>query len=283
MTGWDVRVLSSSYSSKDDEAVIELYGKTRDRESIVILARGFHPYFFIVDPLPDMATQFRKDPDVVDAEEIPLLVKGSIHNTLKVTIKYPWKMGDYTNRLKSRFRLLGTDITFQDRFIYDNDLGACIHVEGRVIESEDYVTDLVVEMGSAVTIESFDPGLKILSFDIENSVRHDFLYTICTVIKDGNGDIRNCECAVGSETEIIERFTGVILREDPDVITGYNIDNYDIKKIVERAKINRIGASLTWGRDRGTPRIVSDRFWRVKGRLVVDAWWAARREYFWLW
>ena len=54
MTGWDVRVLSSSYSSKDDEAVIELYGKTRDRESIVILARGFHPYFFIVDPLPDI-------------------------------------------------------------------------------------------------------------------------------------------------------------------------------------------------------------------------------------
>ena len=278
MTGWDVRILSSSYSSRNDEAVIELYGKTRDRQSVVILAHGFHPYFFIVDPMPDMAEQFRKDPDVVEAEEKPLLVKGSIHNTLKVSIKYPWKMGDYTNRLKSRFRLLGTDISFQDRFMYDRDLGACIHVEGRTIECDDYVTDLVIEMESAVTIDSFDPGLKILSFDIENSVRHDFLYTICTVIKDGSGDIRNCECATGSETEIIERFTSVILREDPDVITGYNIDNYDIKKIVERAKLNRISASLTWGRDKGTPRIVSERFWRVKGRLVVDAWWAARRE-----
>ena len=278
MSGWDVRILSSSYSSKDDEAVIELYGKTRDRESSVILARGFHPYFFIVDPLPDMDIQFKKDPDVVDAEIVPLLVKGSMHDTLKVTIKHPWKMGDYTNRLKSRFRLLGTDIPFQDRFIYDCDLGSCLHVEGKVIESDDYVVDLVVEMDSAITIDSFDPGLKILSFDIENSVRNDFLYTICTVVKDGNGEIHNCDCATGSETEIIESFTATILREDPDVITGYNIDNYDIKKIVERAKVNKMSASLTWGRDKGLPRIVSERFWRMKGRLVVDAWWAARRE-----
>lgn len=276
--GWDVRVLCSSYSSKDEEPVIELYGKTRDRESIVILHRGFRPYFFIVDPIPNMVEQFKKDPEVDSAEEMDLLVKGRMTRALKLSIKHPWKMSDYTNRLKTKFTLLGTDIPYQDRFIYDKDLGSCIHVEGNIVDKGDYVTDLVVEMSSAETIGSFDPGLKILSFDIENSIRHDFLYTICSVVKDGNGEVRACETAVGSEAEIISRFTETILREDPDVITGYNIDNYDIKKIVERAKINRIAPSMTWGRDRSTPRIVADRFWRVKGRLVVDAWWAARRE-----
>ena len=278
MTGWDVRLLSSSYSSKNEEPVIELYGKTRDRQSVVILAYGFHPYFFIVDPLPDMAEQFSRDPEVFSVEEMPLLVKGVMRDTLKISIRHPWKLTDYTGPLRSRFYLLGTDIPFQDRFMYDNDLGSCIHVEGKVIDSEDYATDLVIAMDSAVTIDSFDPGLKILSFDIENSVRYDTLYTICTVVSDPEGGIRNCDSATGTEEEIIRGFTETILREDPDVITGYNIDNYDIKKIVERAKINRVSSALTWGRDRGSPRMVSEKFWRLKGRLVVDAWWAARRE-----
>jgi DNA polymerase I len=46
---------------------------------------------------------------------------------------------------------------------------------------------------------------------------------------------------------------------------------------LERAKANGIN-ELHWGRDRGHPKAVSDKFWRLKGRLVIDAWWAVRRE-----
>lgn len=273
---WDVRILCSSYSSKTGDAVIELYGKTREGQSIVVLARGFHPYFFIIDPAESLADQMRKDPDVVEVTPDELLVRGSMHPVLKVTISHPWQMSDYTNRLKNKYHLLGTDIPFQDRFVYDKDLGSCIRVTGKEVES-DYRTDLTVEMESSENVDPFDPGLKILSFDIENSVKHDTLYTICTVISDKDG-IRNCDSATGSEKEIITSFTDTILREDPDVITGYNIENYDIRKILERAKVNKMQDSITWGRDLSTPRLITDRFWRVKGRLVVDAWWAAKRE-----
>ena len=273
---WDVRILCSSYSSRTGDAVVELYGKTREGQSIVVLAKDFHPYFFIIDPAESLAEQMRKDPDVIEAVEDDLLVRGMIHHVLKIVIKHPWLMSDYTNRLRNKYRLLGTDIPFQDRFIYDNDLGSCIRVTGKEVESE-YRTDLTVEMESSENVEPFDPGLKVLSFDIENSVKHDTLYTICTVISDKDG-IRNCDSATGSEKEIIASFTDTILREDPDVITGYNIENYDIRKILERAKINKMQDALTWGRDLSVPRLVSDRFWRIKGRLVVDAWWAAKRE-----
>ena len=36
--------------------------------------------------------------------------------------------------------------------------------------------------------------------------------------------------------------------------------------------------ALPWGRDGSQPRLVSDRFWRVKGRLVCDAWWAVKMK-----
>lgn len=276
MGAWDVRILCSSYSSRNEEAVVELYGKTREGQSVTILYHGFHPYFFIIDPAESLAEQMRRDGDVVDVTEDTLLVRGAPRPVLKVTIRFPWQMSDYTNRLKSKYHLLGTDIPFQDRFVYDMDLGSCIRVQGEVVESE-YRTDLTIEMSSSENIEPFDPGLKILSFDIENSIKHEFLYTICTSVCDKDG-VRDCESAVGTENEIISRFTEIILREDPDVITGYNIDNYDIRKIVERAKANRMQDMLTWGRDLSTPRLISDRIWRVKGRLVVDAWWAAKRE-----
>ena len=276
METWDVRILCSSYSSKDDEPVVELFGKTRDRESITLLAKGFRPYFFIIDPADSLASQLAKDKDVVEVRDDELMVRGRMHPVLKVTIRAPWLMSDYTNRLRTKYHLLGTDIPFQDRYIYDMDLGSCIRVTGERIESE-YRTDITAVISSSENIEPFDPGLKILSFDIENSVKHDFLYTICTVVSDPSG-IRNCDSATGTEIEIINRFTETILREDPDVITGYNIENYDIRKIQERAKFNRMKDMLTWGRDLSNPRLVSDRFWRVKGRLVVDAWWAAKRE-----
>ena len=156
------------------------------------------------------------------------------------------------------------------------DMGSCIRVTGEEIEKE-YATDLVVKMESFENIDSFDPGLKFLAFDIENSVLHEFIFTICAVVWD-NGEMRACEPVTGSEADIIKGFSDLIQKEDPDVITGYNIDNYDIKKIIERAKRLKIESEVKWGRDYGTPKVVSERFWRVKGRLIVDAWWAVRRE-----
>ncbi|MBQ9690234.1 MAG: DNA polymerase II, partial [Candidatus Methanomethylophilaceae archaeon] len=162
------------------------------------------------------------------------------------------------------------------RFFYDKDMGACIRVTGESIE-KGYFTDLVIKMESFENIDPFDPGLKILSFDIENSVEHEFIYTICSVVKDGE-EIRECRSLVGDEAEIINGFAALVREEDPDVITGYNIDNYDIRKIMDRSKARRMKDALPWGRDGSQPRLVSDRFWRVKGRLVCDAWWAVKMK-----
>ena len=272
----DLRILSASYRSEGDDVLIELFGKTRERESITVVVRGFRPYFFVLDPQDGMAESMLKDKDVTATDETELLVRGSVRKALKVTYTKPWLLSNFTGRLKGRFELLGTDIPYQDRFIYDSDMGSCIRVTGEPVDLG-YRTDLTLELQAFENIDSFDPGLKYLSFDIENSIRHGFLLTICAVVKDGD-NIRECPAATGSEKEIIQAFTDLILKEDPDVITGYNIDNYDIKKIMERAAANRMGDALTWGRDLSVPRRVSEKFWRVKGRLVVDAWWAARRE-----
>lgn len=277
METWDVRLISASSSQDGEEPVVELFGKTRDRESITILAYGYKPYLFAVDPRPDLEQQMKDDPEVITAEHDELLYKSEMHDVLKVTIKSPWKVSEFKNRFQRKgYKVLSADISFHHRFFYDKDMGSCIRVTGERIDKP-YHTQIVARMESFENIDSFDPGLKILSFDIENSIEHEFIYTICSVVKDGD-EMRNCEPLTGKENAIIEGFAELIDREDPDVITGYNIDNYDIRKIMERAKALKMKDALPWGRDGSQPRLISDRFWRVKGRLVCDAWWAVKKQ-----
>ncbi|MGE4274932.1 MAG: DNA-directed DNA polymerase [Candidatus Methanomethylophilaceae archaeon] len=275
MGDWDVRLLSAYYRPEGDEVVIELFGKTRDGQSITIIDRGFHPYFHVVEPGSDIEEALKEDPEVLSLEHDQLYDRGEDREVLKVTIRFPWKVPDYRNRWKKKYRIVAADIPFHHRYIYDHDIHSCIRVYGSTVQA-DYATDLTVEMTAFENIDSFDPGLKVLSFDLENSIKNDTIYTICYTIGE-NGTLRPGDPIHGPEKDIIERFGEVIRQEDPDVISGYNIDNYDIPKIIERAKANRI-QSLRWGRDNGEPRPVMDRFWRVRGRLVVDAWWAAKKE-----
>ncbi len=277
METWDVRIISASSVQDGEEPVVELFGKTRNRESITILAYGFKPYLFAVDPKPELEEMLRDDPEVLSFEHDRLLYKSEMHDVLKVTIKSPWKVSDFKNRFQRKgYKALSADISFQHRFFYDNDMGSCIRVTGERIDKP-YFTDVVAKMDSFENIDSFDPGLKILSFDIENSVEHEFIYTICSVIKDGD-EMRNANALTGTEKEIIDGFADLIRKEDPDVITGYNIDNYDIRKIMERSKANKMKDALPWGRDGSQPRLISERFWRMKGRLVCDAWWAVKKQ-----
>jgi len=275
MGKWDVRLISASYRQDGDGVAVELFGKTRDKRSIVILDRTLRPYFFITEAGAGVRKALSADPDVVSVEDKRLFLKGRERDVIKVTIKYPWTVPSYRNKWKNDYEILAADIPFHHRYLYDNDMGACISVTGNEVKN-DYATDVAVELVSFENIDPFDPGLRILSFDIENSIANDTIYTICSVIGE-DGKIRECGPIHGNEKDIIERFTDLILKEDPDVISGYNIDNYDIKKIMERAQKNKV-QELKWGRDRGNPKVVSEKFWRLKGRLVVDAWWAVKRE-----
>ncbi|NLF34007.1 MAG: DNA polymerase II [Thermoplasmatales archaeon] len=272
-----MRILSASYRQDGDGVVIELFGKTREKRSITVLVHGFLPYFFVVEPRADLEKALANDPEVVGTEHDRLLYRSDYTDVLKVTIKYPWKVPEYRNQLKKDgYHILAADIPFHHRYMYDADMGACIRVTGEEVQ-KDYVTDLTVRMEGFENVEPFDPGLKVLSFDIENSVRHDYILTLCAVIEE-DGEIRGCAPIRGNERDIITAFGRLIMEEDPDVISGYNIDNYDIRKIDERAKAIGLEDPMPWGRDLGQPRLVSDRFWRVKGRLIVDAWWAAKKE-----
>lgn len=278
---WDVRLLTVSYRRvENDQIAIEMYGKTVEGRSITVRYVGFKPYFHVLEPTDDVVSALKRDPNVIEVRPIELFHKGKARKAAEVVIKFPWMVPDFRSRLKANFEILAADIPFHNRFIYDFDIGACIRVFGQEIEGTDHTTDIVVSMDKAndrpkfEDIPAFNPQLKILAFDVENSIKDGHIYTICYVIRE-NGKLSYAEPIIGDEKEIIEKFSQAIQAEDPDVITGYNIDGYDIPVILERAK--SLGMQpVQWGRDLSAPRQIMNRFWRLTGRLVADAWWAVK-------
>jgi DNA polymerase, archaea type len=280
---WDVRLLAATYRRvENDQLAIEMYGKLDDGRSIVVRYTGFEPYLEVVEPTSEVLEQLRQDPDVRRVEAMTIFYKGALRAAAKIFVRFPWLVPDFRARLKGKkFDVLAADIPFHHRFIYDFDIGSCIRAYGTEGVGE-YRTDLVVDMERVEgknaprfdNLPPFNPDLKVMSFDIENSIKEGTILTICYVIRE-NGQLRGGTPISGDEREIIDAFTKVIQDEDPDVITGYNIDNYDIPTLIDRAKLIKAG-KLAWGRDLSEPRKVGLRGWRLTGRLVVDAWWAAK-------
>jgi DNA polymerase I len=280
---YDVRLITATYKRpSENELIIEMFGKTREGLSIAVRYSGFMPYFHVFGASEELVGGLRKDKDVVKVEWIDLLHKGQVKRSAMVTVRYPGLVPEFRDKIKHRFEVLAADIPFHRRFIFDFDMGACIRVHGSKVRSERHTTDVVLELEQRdgapnfENIEAFSPPLKILAFDVENSITDGHLYTICYYVKLGD-ELRPGEPIWGTEREIIERFTQAIQREDPDVLTGYNIDGYDIPTIQDRARKAGI-RSLQWGRDMSEPRQVYQKFWRLNGRLVADAWWAVKSD-----
>lgn len=271
-----MRIITASYRRED--VVIELYGKTSEGKSVTALYYGFNPYFDVVDPDELYINSIKRNPDFVRLEEKTLWDEGEDKRVVRIFIKYPWKVPEF--RKDAPFRVLAADIPFHHRFIYDFDLGSCVEMECEPAdEGEKYTTDLVVRMQSAKTVDSFNPELKIFSFDIENAIVTDGSEDYGRILMIGYSIFQeegNRKGSIyGDEEKILRDFMALVKDEDPDVITGYNIDGYDLPVLEYRAKKFRL--SLRIGRDFSTPTRIMGQFWRLHGRIVNDTWWAVKR------
>jgi DNA polymerase, archaea type len=281
-------LLEGSYQALDDEVVVELFGRTRDGAPLVARYYGFRPYFMIAEPTAEARQRLSADPEIVDVRDTTTWVGGRERPAVRVTLHRPWLVPQYRDQYRRRgdeTSVLACDIPFVHRFLYDKHVGLSLAFEAedepesiRARYTVPTVVRVVTDDGHDVRpAEPFRPSLRVLSFDIENSIRERTIYTICGVAEGGGRARRTFRIADPNERKILERFVEVILEEDPDILTGYNIGGYDLPLLLERAQATGFGP-LGVGRERSAPREMGERLWKVTGRVVADAWWAARRE-----
>ena len=122
------------------------------------------------------------DPRVVRMEDKELLFKGERKRAKRVVVTYPWLVPDIRGQVIHKSTVLAADIPFHFRFVYDLDLGSCVRVHGTEVEDKTYLTDLVVNAERFENIPPFKPDLRVLSFDVETSLKEPKIFTICCVV-----------------------------------------------------------------------------------------------------
>ncbi|MEM4104612.1 MAG: DNA polymerase domain-containing protein [Thermoplasmatales archaeon] len=270
----EIRVVSSSYITNSEGVIVELFGRNRAGESFTLLYKGFNPYFQVVEPTDEEVVKLKSSGEVVSTENVELLYKGKKVNAVKFTVRSPWKVPELRRLIQDQGRVLAADIPFHFRFYYDLDLGSCVKFSGSEIEDKRFTTQHVILCDKIERTSDFLPPLKILSFDIENSIKTQQLYVIGYTVHF-NGKFSD-GAITGEPSDILKKFISIVREEDPDIITGYNVDGYDLPFLESLAK-NK-GIDMLIGRDNSLPQRVQNQFWRIHGRVVADAWWNAKRE-----
>ncbi|MCH1592332.1 MAG: hypothetical protein L7R66_04995 [Candidatus Thalassarchaeaceae archaeon] len=328
---WEERmcIVSGSYQSMDTKpprTTVELWCRSQAGHSAVLLVNGLRPYFDIALPGEPRPNEIVNLDDVLDIPEVVDIDSPEVKWTTngekrhwRVYANQPYSVRKLRKKLGD-WVVTSADIPFQNRLMLDLDLGPHISVKGDVIWASErapegaknstttdvklaesaikkiggagiYPVDMIVscELDGLTRSEPFQTPFVTFSFDLETSIATNRILCAAAVI-DRAGD-RSEHRFRGEEREIMEGLTSLVREADPDFITGYNIDNFDLPRMDERAEVicprpkyNR-APLFGWGRvpmnegdsKRIFPTRQQNRVWRIPGRIPMDAWWQARQ------
>jgi DNA polymerase I len=311
-------IVAASYQGSGKETVVELWVRAREGHSVVLLVHGLRPFLEIAIPgksveVPsDISGRLNLVSALADVTEISGPVEKWTESGMKphwrVEVTQPYTVPKLRKRLESEWEISSADIIFPQRLLLDLDLGPHIGWSGELLEKDGdaireaggqglYPTNQVVRCGidDLCSIDAFAAPFVTFSFDLETSIESGHILCAAAVVEqNGKSETHTFQ---GDEREMLEGLTRLVRESDPDIITGYNIDNFDLPKIKERMealedrKDRFTRAALAgWGRipitegackgsSRGPPILANrqqNRKWRLTGRCVMDAWWEAR-------
>ena len=268
-------VVYPTYRIEDNKALVYLFGRLENGESFLTI-NEFKPYFYIKKK--DVEKLKKIDIDVNYAVEDSKFKNFKEQSVSKVILNIPKDVP----RLRKAFddekiECYEADIRFTTRFLIDNKIKGSLDIEGE-FKKGNYV-NRIYENPNLKSAEFF-PELKTLSLDIETNMKYNQIYSISLYSKDfkkvlivSNKDLKNAE-SFKDEKSLLERFKELIIKLDPDIITGWNVIDFDFAKIKERFDANKIDFVLGRTEWNSTLRIQSD-FFRdskadIAGRMVLD-------------
>lgn len=271
-----------TYRTIGEKSYVWLFGRLENGESFVTI-NEFCPYFFIRKMDAGVLNEIDFKCETEDSE----LKNFDGEKAIKLILKRPADVPKLRSELGEKgIETYEADIRFSYRFLMDKDVKGLIEIEGEHEEEERvdrvYKNPGIKPTASNKLLSVQDvPKLKILSLDIETDRNGKEIYSIavvcdefkkCFIVSDKK--LKNCiSCA--DDGEVLEKFLECVKELDPDIITGWNVIDFDFKVIFERIAEHGIRAEFGRDNSKSKLRIESDFFKISKadfcGRQVLDA------------
>ncbi len=276
-------VIYPTYRIYNKKAQVMLFGRLENGESFVTVS-DFQPYFWIRKNDKQRAAQILKD---LGAENIA--IKDSefrdfkANKVIKVILSVPREVPELRKIfLDKGINCYEADIRFSYRFMIDNGIRASMELKGshrRPAPDEGLFVDRIYE-NPEISVAEHWPDLKILSIDIETDMKASKVFSVSLYSADirkvlllKNGDYKDAD-TFKTEKELLEAFKRIVIQLDPDIITGWNLIDFDLMILKKRFSAYKIPFVL--GRQniecsfRITDSFFSDSSANFRGRAVID-------------
>ena len=262
-------ILQSTYRVVNGAPIVLIYGRLDDGRTFLVRETRQLPTFYV-----------RTD-DVEQLEWGNASVEATSWKTLdgvsasRVTVEEPSKVVPLRDRIHGAgIRSYEADIPFATAYLMERDIRGGVSINGTPTLSETHVD-----------IEFTDPSLepchvdflpKCLSLDIETDPDATHLLAI-SIFSDDVDEVLVCDPdgremptnAIGyaSEQDTIEAFVRRVREIDPDVLTGWNVVDFDLDAL--RRMSLRTGASLELGRAPGRMVLREAQGYFGSGRALI--------------
>jgi len=266
-------ILQPTYRVRDGVPVVQLYGRLEDGPAFVVEDDRFRPYFFA----PQGHAQGLRDQSGVTIEATPLRELGG-GPVERITVPLPAAVPALRDALgRSGGRALEADVRFPYRYLIDCGIRAGVAIDG---DEETLRPGLVRFRNPKLRASDCRPRLTVVSIDLETTRDASAIHAIA-LVGDGADEVhlvadRPVSGALvhPDERALLQTATRRLRELDPDIVTGWNVVDFDLRTWLDRARALRVPADL--GRVAGDVSIQQDqRFTRqsravIPGRMVLD-------------
>ncbi len=301
---FELQIIDVDYVVVNEKPVIRIFGKTAKGESACAFYEGYVPYFYADSE--KALKLLENEPLVKGIEEVGMKLpsdRDGNRKMWKVILSNPAKTPEVRDRLTAAgFSPYEADILFKYRFM--NDLGlqgmGWIKIEGQEIATNTVNTKLKIKAGKIEMLKREDDApLRVLAFDIEcvsdrpgsvPEARRDPVVMMSLAFSEpfrGRNDTvlaaRQCPGLDGfdDEKKMLEAFVEVVNSFDPDILTGYNINNFDLPYIIERMQQKNVKTSFGRCMQKSVvARKVGIRYRvSIAGRVILDCFEIVKKDF----
>jgi DNA polymerase-2 len=267
-------ILTPTYRVVRGVPEVHLHGVLESGEPCLVIDDRVRPYFFVRATDRDIVERVNPGLDL-EREDLRTFAGEPV---LRVTAALPADVPTLRRRLEeAAVRCFEADVRFAYRYLIDHGIRGAMTIEGK---AEHHARLGRVYRNPVLAPCRWVPHLKVLSIDIETSLDGEQVLSIALhtpkfarVLLLHHRVFEHAE-PVHSERGLIRRFVEYVHELDPDVITGWNVVDFDLAVLARVAR--RHGVRLTVGRtDDVFDRRQESSFTResraiVYGRLVLD-------------
>lgn len=318
-----IQILDVDYFINDNQPIIRIYGKDSDGKTIGCLVPGFEPYFYIHADNPETLSSHLKETfsQITKTEIVPKFKPIGYQTTktdvIKITVTIPTDVRDLQKEIidiSGVHEIFEADILYQHRYFIDKNLHPMKWISITPASPEHSIRDptsLCDQTITAIDVTETDrltnAPLKHFSWDIEClPINREFptpdkspvilISMAFSPAFEGNDtlvlaakhvpDVPDDIVCFPSEEIMINRFFEIFRQYDPDIVTGFNIKEFDTPYVVDRCDIlsenqgmkfdTRVGRNeqnLSY-RKYGQTTHVS-----IPGRIIADALPIVKDEY----